>query len=71
MEITGQLNSQGTNTSLGRTGVLSAGKYDCGVDILNMCWDEFEVLTQQLASCSSRVNTVYSITSKHKKLSNL
>ena len=29
VEITGQLNSQGTNTSLGRTGVLSAGKNDC------------------------------------------
>ena len=37
VEITGQLNSQGTNTSFGRTGVLSAGKNDCEVNILNTC----------------------------------
>ena len=33
MEITGQLNSQGTNTSLERIGVFSAGKNDSEVDL--------------------------------------
>ena len=33
--ITGQLNSKGTNTSLGRTGVFSAGKNDSEINILN------------------------------------
>ena len=33
MEIPGQLNSQGTNTSLERTGVFSAGKNDSEVDL--------------------------------------
>ena len=46
MEITGQLNSQGTNTSLERIGVFSAGKNDSEVhlDILNP-WKYMQIHT--------------------------